>query len=347
MSLRDKMKKQRKDLANRHKESVGRKDQGQFGTILLRSKIPEGIKQWIPDFKQHIYDVIPFELAGQINNPKVKAGDLEFVLDVWVHRRVGPTDRVFVCPAQTWNKPCPICTDIKQNDYDKDTYNEIKAKRYTYSLVWVHDSPTEEKEGIKILEIPYFFVQQHLDEISQKPRGGGYVVYSDIDEGKSICFTKKGGKGNVQFTGHQFIDRDGPIPDHILDQSFSLDGCIHWHPTFEEIANAYHGTEIEPTGEPNDVPYTEEDPHESPVKEEVGEREEEEPTGSCPYGGKFGEDTDTLQKCEKCGEWKHCATESMARKRMKRAENTSSDPEPQEESSEQKSPRKKLRRRSD
>jgi len=109
--------------------------------------------------------------------------------------------------------------------------------------MWVHDTREEEKKGIQIFEASHFFMEEKIEEIAKLPRGGGYENFSDPDKGKLLAWTRKGaGKENTQYLGHRFIEREYPIPDRILDQSFSLDQVVNMHPSYEELEKEFKGT---------------------------------------------------------------------------------------------------------
>ena len=302
--LRQKIRgKGKQDLAKRHKEAVERKDEGRFASIYNKSKIPSGIQFWAIGNNQHLIDIVPFESGPTIPNPNVNEGDIEWVVDLWRHRNIGPRELAFVCPARTWNEPCPICEDISANNYDDDKVEKIKAKRMCNYLVWVHDSPKEEKEGLKILELAYFFLQKHVDELAVSPRGGGILQFTDIDEGKSVAFTKSGaGSQNWSFIGHQFVDRTEPIPDWICDQSFSLDSVINMRPSYEEVHKAYHGAA---GASKEDNPSEQSEP--TPAEQSSSEGHVYD-SNSCPAGGVIGKDLDKLDHCTDCKNWDKCVT---------------------------------------
>lgn len=334
--LRTKLRSQKQDLQRRHKEAVERKDKGKFGSIFLKSAIPEGVQFWSIGNGKHLIDVIPFESGGGIPNPNVEAGDVEYVVDLWRHRNIGVQELAFVCPAMTWNEPCPICEDIKASDYNDDDLEKIRAKRVCCYLVWVHDSAKEEKEGVKILEIAHFFLQKHLDELAVSPRGGGILTFSDLDDGKSVAFTKSGGgTSNWSFIGHQFVARDSQIPDWICDQSFPLDTCIHMRPSYEEIAEAYFGSAVRSEEEENEK-------QEPTRKEPTPAANTKTDSSACPAGGVFGQDIDTLDHCTSCNVWDDCFAAGQAKNNASEQQEESKDVEEKQDAP----PRRVRRRRS-
>jgi len=348
-SLRQKMRKQRKNLEKRHQESIDRKDTSIFGSIFNKAKVPENVSFWKCGSGKHIIDILPFVAGPNVPNKNVDEGDVEYVIDVWVHRNVGPKEDSFVCPTRTWGEPCPICEDLKENEYDEEYVKGMRSKRQSVYLVWVHDSAKEEEEGIKIFNTAHFFMQNHLDELAEIPRGGGVIIFSDLDEGKSVAFTRKGtGAGNTQFLGHKFVDRPEPIPDDIVDQIFSLDECIDMRPTYDEMADSYFGKEekdeeVESEPEENDdVPMfsSKDAPPEEPPDLDIEIPPEETGTiDDCPAGALFGIDTDSLPDCKNCEVWEACAeergrAEREARMADRKKETVKAKPKPKPKSKE-------------
>lgn len=250
MGFRDRMKKKKgnKGLSKRHNEGTKSTGGGRFPTIFNKDIVPEGREFWRCKEGEHLADVIPFEAGpdmpfGEDDNPITGEGDLDYVLDLFVHMNVGAMNKPFVCPYENFGKDCPICEFIKANRLDKEDWKKLVAKHRVVYLLWVHDSRDDEKKGIQIFEASHFFMQEKIEEISKLPRGGGYENFSDPDKGKTLAWTRKGsGQENTQYLGHRFISRDSPIPDRILDQSFPLDSIVNMHPEYSEIEKEFRGT---------------------------------------------------------------------------------------------------------
>lgn len=349
-SLRERMKAQRQDLMKRREEQQQERKAGRWGSIFVRGQVPQGRNFWSCKEGGHILDVIPF-LAGPHFPPlqRVPEGEQQYYVDVWVHQGVGPTDEQFVCPSWNFKKPCPICEFLAEKKASgkllpKEEYNQIKAKERTVYLIWCHDSPEEERKGIQIWELAAFFFQDKIEEIARDPRGRGIILFDDPDTGKSVSFRKKGkGVGNTEYLGHQFLDRDAPIPDDILNQSFPIDTIIKWEPTYDEIHKAFfqddtkagadkpaetkeekevpeteRATDATPAEQPADPPPFEPDQPEEAVST-TGEEVRTETTGDkkCPGGGTFGVDIDKLDMCaNECNVWDDCDAANIRLKKQ-------------------------------
>jgi hypothetical protein len=239
------MKKKKNSLKKRHNTPA---KSNAFPTVFVKSRIPTGIEMFRCKEGQHIVDILPWEVGPDMpldetgENPITEEGDLDYILDLFVHQNVGSMNQPYVCPWENFRKPCPICEFIKANRLPKEEWNKHRAKRRSIYLIWDRTDAKEEKKGVQIFDAAHFFMEEKLEEIAKLPRGGGYINFSDPDEGMSVCWTRKGsGKENTSYLGHRFIERESKIPDRILDQTFSLDQVIEMHPSYEEIDKAFNG----------------------------------------------------------------------------------------------------------
>lgn len=245
MSFRDRMKKKKASLKNRHNTPA---KTNAFPTVFIKSKIPAGVNFFRCKEGEHIVDILPWEVGPDMpvdetgESPITDEGDFDYVLDLFVHQNVGSMKQPYVCPWENFRLPCPICEYIKANRLPKKEWSETRAKRRSIYLIWNRTNAEEEKKGVQIFDAAHFFMEEKIEEIAKLPRGGGYIAFSDPDEGKSVCWTRKGsGQENTSYIGHKFIDRETRIPDWVLDQTFALDQVINMHPSYEEIDAAFNG----------------------------------------------------------------------------------------------------------
>ncbi len=286
MGFRKTNKNRRQDLVKRVQESI--EDTGGFSSIIDLEKAKQlssndNIKTWRMKEGEHLIDIIPF-IAGE-NHPKTPVDELAYNVGFWAHYNVGPNNDSYACPIKTWGKSakvrCPICEYISKmnlKETDEELYDKIKARRRTAYLVWVHDSDNDEDAGIQILDVAHFFLEEKLREIAKRPRGGGSIVFSDYDEGKTIIFSRSGSGKGTRVVGHRFDDRPEPIPDDILDESFSLDEAMDLKPDFKEMYDSfYQGLGLEESEpeeeETNDDEYVYPEPKEEEYESDEGELE--------------------------------------------------------------------------
>ncbi len=244
-NFRDRMKKKRKAFkkrTQRPEESGGR-----FPTIFDKKKIPDGVGFYKCSEGEHIVDVIPFEVGSQMphddaGQPVSEEGEIDYIVDLYVHQNVGSMKQPYVCPFENFGLPCPICEYIKANRLEKEEWSQTSAKRRAIYLLWGRNDRKSEKLGIQIFDSSHFFMQEKIAEVAKLPRGGGNVIFSHPDKGKHVAWTRKGsGKENTSYLGHRLLDRESTIPDKILNAGFPLDECIKMHPTYEEIEKAFYG----------------------------------------------------------------------------------------------------------
>jgi len=346
-SIRD----MKEGLRRRVEESY--KNRGSFRRGIFREDLPEGVLFWKCGEGEHLIDVVPY-IAGP-NDPLTKEGDPTYVLELRVHQGVGPAEgQDFVCLAENYGKPCPICEHRRQlraEGADDEVWKALYPKRRAVYNVICYDSAEEEDKGIQVWEVAWWFAERLFVELAKGPsvgshrRGGkevGFVPFADPDEGKSIAFTRQGsGARNTQYLGHRFVERDYEIPDELLEAAWVLDELIYI-PTYEEVYDAYWGEGSAPEEEPGELEEEqeligEEEPEEEePAEEkprrvrgrkiskpepEVEEEQDQEPENSdeeeCPGGGVFGVDTDELEHCEECEVWEQCVEEYDRREKEK------------------------------
>jgi hypothetical protein len=175
--------------------------------------------------------------------PISEEGDLDYVVDLFVHTNMGNMKNPYVCPYENFGLPCPVCEFIKANRIDKEDWKKLIAKHRVIYFIWVHNSREDEKKGIQIFESSHFNMEEKIEEIAKSPKGGGFLKFSCPDKGKSLAWTRKGsGMTDTKYLGHRFIDRDAPIPDKILDQTFPLDSIVNMHPDYDVIAKDFKET---------------------------------------------------------------------------------------------------------
>ena len=253
-----------KALLKRTEEAHQRmNDYGKFGRFYA---IPAGdsapLKTWKCKEGEHIIDIIPF-LAGP-NHHQVREGEPTYLLDIWVHQKVGMDENDVVCLARNYNEPCPICEYINAQRLNKDLEVEAEAalkalnpkRRCLYNIV-CYNSTREENRGVQLWEVAHFLFEKKILSVARNPRGGGFVPFSSPDNGSSIYFEREGsGITNTQYLGHKFIERQTAVTDEILEQAYILDALVIKLP-YKEIKEALLGGLIKPEKKPKPESGTE------------------------------------------------------------------------------------------
>ena len=249
-----------KALLKRTEEAHQRiNDYGKFGRFYAAPKgDSKSLKIWKCIGGEHIIDIIPF-LAGP-NHHQVEEGSPTYILDIWVHQKVGIDENDIVCPARNYNKPCPICEYLNAQRLEKDLEEEVEAalkalnpkRRCLYNIV-CYDSTREEDRGVQLWEVAHFLFEKKILPVARNPRGGGFVPFSSPDNGRSIYFEREGtGITNTQYLGHKFIERQVQITDEILEQAYILDELVI-KLTYDEIKEALLGGLAKPKESPKPV----------------------------------------------------------------------------------------------
>ena len=278
----------RAGIMDRVKESYEQRDS--FGSKTGVFSPDAKFQRWMPKIGDHLFNIVPY-IVGD-NDPKQKEGSVAYFMELFVHYGVGPNEGAYICPTRNYNKPCPICEHQKDLRIKGAPDEEIKAlypkRRVMYNVVCC-DSVEEENKGVQVWEVSHFHSEKHFSELARKPKGGGFIPFTDPDSGKMIFFNKV---SLMEVTGHKFIDRDEPLSDEVLEGAYTLDELIHV-PDYDEIYEAYYGATAKSSDEEEKPrkkkPVVEEPEDEDSDSEEVDEdqeEEEEEPTPPKKKGKK-------------------------------------------------------------
>lgn len=329
------------------KEELMRRLEGDYnrkkgGGTLFRSDL-RGVNFWSCKEAEHLIDIIPYT-AGDMD--PIEPGSESYVLEFYVHNNVCQVEGMTICLAETFNKPCPICEDRRhliKIGGDEQRIKDLTPSRYPRSIynVVCYDSADEKNKGVQIWHTSNFLFQQYLLALAKKPMRSGqknfepFIAFMDVDEGKSIAFTREGKEKNTKFIGIRFEDRDYKINDEIKSSAHVLDELIAW-PTYEEVYKAYWGTDCSSAGsavtsrESRNADYEKEMPvstyerntkhfeKDENEKQNVQTTQRDSSINKCPAGKNFGVDIDDLKECDNCTVWKDCAKEADAIERSKK-----------------------------
>ena len=269
--------------------------------VMNYKKIDGEISFFSPQEGKNRINIIPYEIKTK-NHPLVKRGefaigDKDYVMDIFTHRNVGPTEATVLCLKGTYGKPCPICelsAKFRSEGKEKEA-NELKSGR----RVFYNIEDCKEPGKLKIFETSHYLFEKELIDEARDDEECGFVDFADPEEGKEIKFraseVQKGQMKYKEFKSFSFEDRDEPISDELLDSAISFDE-IMIVPTYEDVEKILYGSDEE-----ND------DGDEEHVKTSKKHQEEEKSTsGKCPFGHKYGVDIDHFDDCENCNCWDKC-----------------------------------------
>ena len=310
------------DLKEAVLESYAQKDTFSFRGIFDPDKI-KGATFWKPGPGDHIIDILPY-LAGS-KNPRRRKGKAAYIVDIFVHRGVGPNEDQYVCLSKSYNESCPICEyrmeRVKEGDATEEEIKALKPSRRAIYAIWDGD---DQKKGVQIWEVAHWFMENPIQSIAKKKgRAGkgdtGHVDFPHPDEGKSVAFEIKTIGKNRDYVGHQFVDRDEAIPDEILEATPIVDELLYI-PSYDEVHAAFFGASAGDVAEIADKTKGGEEEVEEEFEEDIEEEEIEEtatpdPKSTkpkvkasdkfpvCPYaefGSVYGENFDQYDECNSC-----------------------------------------------
>jgi hypothetical protein len=294
------------------------------------------------DGQNHI-DILPYIIKTDNHPQKMKKGEPDYVLDIWVHRRVGSSEGTYLCLQKMYGKPCPICeerVELKKDPTADEVYlKSLMPKRRCWYNVVNLDLPEREQE-IQIFEESHFLFEKEL--LEESGSGGELLIFWDLEEGRTVSFRATEEKSPAgKFFRYKRIDfeKREPYKDNVYSNTFALDDLLII-PTYEEVRNAHMSIDAPDEEEKQDAkeePRREESRgmgglrdskkeddsprrsslrgDDSPRREEKAEepsrREEPKSSDKCDHGHKYGGDHDEYKECSKCNEeiWTACGQE--------------------------------------
>lgn len=383
-------KKKKGGLAKRYQASYESKgSSGGKAGVMDWKKVDGEVQFFSPAEGRNRINIIPYTIKSK-NHPLVKKGEFEvgdkdYVMDIFVHRGVGPSEASVLCLKNTYGKPCPICEQsaLLRKQGKEDEAGALKPSRRVFYNVQDLKNP----DVLKVFEASHYLFEKELIDEARDDEEGGFVDFADEESGKEIKFrcskTSKGGFEFNEFKSFSFEDRDENIPDELLESAISFDEIMNV-PTYEEAEKILYGRDededsedeedlddevpakksskkavakdeddddaddeeepapkktakkkpaVEEDDEDEDLDEDEEEeekPAKKPAKkskvveeddDDEQEDEDDEPPAKkpskkekdcggdckkCPFGHKFGEDTDEFDDCDDCDVWDKC-----------------------------------------
>lgn len=339
-------KERREALRKRQQDNINNREKGGTGKGILDLSDYDKVEFYKPKKGRGSIDLLMYEVSTDNHPQGIKPGYPDYLLDVWVHRFVGPDEVSIICLKKTFGKPCPICdeaSNMKISGADEDTIKQLQPqRRCIYNVI---DLDNEDK-GIQLFEISYFlFEREWLEEAEAYE--DEIITPADLEDGRTISYRgseeKLGKNSFIKFKSISFEKRE-LYPEDYLDEVYPLDAMLII-PTYEEAKNQFMGVaaddeeeeeqprrsrrrrnepdedeeESKPRGRTRrERKEPEPEPEEKPARRQRTRREkkEEEPTeekkitnSECPYGYDFGHDCDEKKECMECDEWQRCADE--------------------------------------
>lgn len=281
--------------------------------------LPEGYEFFSPKKGRNEIEILPFNVGE--NHPdvvkgEIEEGDVDYVLDIWVHRGIGVNNSSVVCPNSNFGEPCPICEEVKMmkdQGLEKEDYKDLYPKRRVIYNIFDHAD-----EKVKIFSVSHFLFAKELQEEVEANNDEGEIIFAHPKIGKTIKFRaveEEIGKNTFfKYKSFEFVDREEEIDEEILEQAITIDEYLNIK-SYEQIKSLFH------SGVPDDND-DEEDEEETQKRKDkkyfnkIKEDQESEEKKSkkskknkCSFGYEFGVDTDEKDECNECEEWDECDAE--------------------------------------
>lgn len=245
--------KRRSVSAARYEESFATKDKAGGSTPAFDWKSTDKKFFKVEKDKKYKISIIPYEVKTK-NHPLVRRGrleigDLDYVMDIWLHTYIGPGKADIVCPKKNFGKPCPIC-EQSQEYYEQNReadYKELKASRKVYYNII---NQADKDAGIQLFETSHFLFEKELIEAAQTEGAdsGTIVNFGDIEDGKDIQFrTSEEALGKNKFIAYKsivFVDRKSALEEDLIDEATSFDEIMKVM-SYDEISAVLHANEDE------------------------------------------------------------------------------------------------------
>jgi hypothetical protein len=310
-----------------------------------------------PQKGTNLLDILPF-IAVTDNSPRCKKGEVDYLLDVYVHKSVGPARDEFLCLQKNYGRACPICEhreELREQGEDEDVIKELYPKRRV--LYNIKDLKGESKK-IQLFETNHFQFELEIQKEAETDQDGEFVVFFDPEDGKSVKFrgyedTYKGRK-YIKIEKVSLENREKQYKESILEKTIALDSLLVV-PSYEEVRDSFFGVvgsssddEDDETpkkrskvietdddeddddrpkkkGKVDDEDDDEDDDDDDRPKKKGKVEEEDQPkkksSSKCPHGHVFGKDCDSTDECEDCKLWDECSDEfTILKKKAKKNE---------------------------
>ncbi len=327
------MARKKKRLGARYDKSYETRDAGGANTSVMNWGAVEGeTKFYKPKEGTNKIIIVPYIVQTE-NHPLVhsgdmKIGDMDYMMDLYIHRRIGPTEKDAICLKQNYGKACPICDAAKEfrEKGEDESYQALKYSRRVYYNVL---NARKIDNGLMIFgNVSHFLFEKELIEEARGGAEDGEIVdFAGLDEGSIIKFRGSPdsfkGQEFMKYKSFDFLEREEDLEQGIEEEAISFDKILIYRDA-KELEKLLYDEEEEPDEEPEEE-KEEKRTRKRKKSEEQDEEEEEEEKESkkkkgldkksskkekdtpCPHGYKFGKDCDTEDDCDDCEIWERCS----------------------------------------
>jgi len=325
-------KKKNSSLSKRAKISYKTKEQGGGGSRVINWKDTNSEIQFFqPSIGKNSINILPYEIKSK-NHPLVKSGemevgDLDYLLDIWTHRNIGPSESSVICLKKTYGKACPICEEaakLKKQGKEKESVALMPKRRVFYNIEDVRKKPGE----LQIFEVSHFLFEKELiDEArSDEDNDDDFIDFADPESGSIINFrctkVKQGEFEFNEFKSFSFSDRDDSVDDDLLSSTISFDAYLNIL-NYEAIQAILYGAD---ESEDEEIEDSDED-------EETGKKSVKNPKNRKPKKEEESEDDEESESDEDNDEDEKPVKKTEKKNGKKSDEDDEEDEEPPKKSS--------------
>jgi hypothetical protein len=178
-------------------------------------------------------DILPYTVKGSGKagrNPFADDGTLHYERTYFVHRNIGADQDMYVCPAKTLKKRCPICDYRakleKDPKADEDLIKSLAPKERQLFNVIDLSAPDR---GVQVWDISFHLFGKLLDtkiDNADEEDGENYASFADLEGGYTLkCIAEEKNMGNKFYdvTSIDFKARKQDYGEEWLDSVHCLD----------------------------------------------------------------------------------------------------------------------------
>lgn len=243
------------DLGSRYQQQAANSDS--YGEARQSFMNWNGVKLKFFTMKKEMdrvnLNILPYQIKSP-KHPEVvagrrKVGQWDYLLDVWVHRNLGPNKKDMLCPKATYGKACPACEErqkLRDEGRDEEARAFSPSRRTIYNIQLIGRNGPEDAPMI-FATSHHCFNKELIEEAAASSKGPVPVPFASIGpDGKVVSFrVSEKDLGTNKFCeakSFQFLDRDEEVSDEVLEQCVSLDEHLIV-PTSKQILDAMYGND--------------------------------------------------------------------------------------------------------
>lgn len=246
--------KKKSSLSARYQKSYEDRDKGgNQSSAFDWKKIDHEVKFYKPKEGKNFINIVPYTIKTAahplVRSKDMAIGDQDYVMDVWMHKSLGPGNVDALCPKKTYGKACPVCDASSKayNDGDKETGSNLRAsRRVLYNVVDVADPDS----GVQVFDTSHYLFEKELIEAAREESANGEIIdFADPDDGCTITFrgakTSIGTREYLEFKAFAFVSpRKVSVVDEDLEGAVSFDEVLKTH-TADELSKIMYGGDDE------------------------------------------------------------------------------------------------------